>query len=524
VSDAGLPFAASRFTGSPRKLFLLLLAATLAFRLWLAWTMPITGDEAYFYWWGKVPDWGFYDHPPMVGWWLALLLALADAEWWLRLPAVLLPGTISLGVAWLLGGWGIRHHWLAAGAFLLLPASVWNVFITTDTPLAYFSFFSALAFLRAARDDDPRLYLLAGALLGLAFLSKYFAVLLGVAYFAHAAWRPTRKKLVGLALLAAAALPFVAINAWWNWGHCWANLMFNLYNRHESAGLSWKTPLLYAAMMLYLLTPPVFWLLWRRRARVVALARRSEMRALLCIGLAPLLLFAALSPVRVVGLHWVLSFLPFVMILLALSCEEGAFRRVTGFLAGCAALHVLGIGVIASLPLETWKETRLYDGIVLTFDSHELLRLLRPYETDYVFASDGYSNAVTLAYNARRYLPVFGEGSSHARHDDILTDFRPLEGGNILILRKSAPEPGDYAGYFREVDIRPLELRGATYHLVLGRGFNYSGYRSRVLARVREKYYAIPDWLPQGGCYFCERYFPEGGKGRAPDPGSRSGG
>jgi hypothetical protein len=24
--------------------------------------------EAFFYQWGVYPDWGYYDHPPMVGW------------------------------------------------------------------------------------------------------------------------------------------------------------------------------------------------------------------------------------------------------------------------------------------------------------------------------------------------------------------------------------------------------------------------------------------------------------------------
>ena len=54
--------------------FFILLAATLAFRFWLAGALPMTGDEAYFIRWGEVPDWGYYDHPPMVGWWLALLV------------------------------------------------------------------------------------------------------------------------------------------------------------------------------------------------------------------------------------------------------------------------------------------------------------------------------------------------------------------------------------------------------------------------------------------------------------------
>lgn len=491
-----------------RNFFLAALIATLAFRLWLAAVMPITGDEAYFIWWGKVPDWGFYDHPPMVGWWLALLLMVSDAEWWLRLPVLLQPGVLSVGIAWLLSSWNVRRHWLAATAFLLLPANVWNVFITTDTPLVYFSFFSGLAFLRAARGDDFRFYALAGVLLGLAFLSKYFSALLGIAYFAHVLWRPTRRKVAGLALLIAAALPFAAINLWWNWGHCWTNIMFNLYNRHEGAGLSWRTPLAYAGMMLYLLTPPALWLLWRRRAAIAAMNESGDRHALMLTALAPLALFAALSSVKQIGLHWVLSFLPFTMILLALAVEEATLRRIVRFLAAFAVLHVAAIAAAASLPLETWKKTRLYDGIVLTFESQKLLEQLKPYEQDYAFASDGYSSAVTLAYNARRYFLVFGEASSHARHDDILTDFRPLEGRNILVLRKSAPQQQEYAPYFREVEVRRVELRGASFHIVLGRGFDYPVYRDIVLAQVRDKYYAIPAWLPKGPCYFCEQYFP----------------
>ena len=505
AAPRGLP-AADAGDGAARRQFFLLLAATLAFRLWLAAAMPITGDEAYFIWWGRFPDWGFYDHPPMIGWWLAALLAVADAEWWLRLPAVLLPGVLAFGVVWQVEAWGVRRGWLAGAACLLLPAHVWNVFITTDTPLIYFSFFSALAFLRAVRDDAPRFYLLAGALLGLAFLSKYFAVLLGVAYVGHLLWRPTRGKALGLALVVAAALPFAAINLWWNWAHCWANLMFNLYNRHEGAGLSWKTPLLYAAMLAYLLTPPLAWLLWRRRAAGAVPAGARQ--ALPLIALAPLALFALLSPVRTIGLHWVLSFLPLALILLAVSVDGGTLRRLLRFLAAFAGLHVAAIAVVAQLPLETWKSSRLYDGIVLTFESQRLIEQLRPHENDFVLASDGYSNAVTLGYNARRYLPVFGEASSHARHDDILTDFRALDGRNILVLRKTPPAAADYAPYFAELEIRRFELRGATYFMVLGRRFDFAAYRERILAKVRDRYYAIPAWLPPGACYFCERYFP----------------
>ena len=32
-----------------------------------------------------------------------------------------------------------------------------------------------------------------------------------------------------------------------------------------------------------------------------------------------------------------------------------------------------------------------------------------------------------------------------------------------------------------------------------------------VLTQVRQRYYAVPGWLPVRACYFCDRYF--GGQG-----------
>ena len=267
-----------------RNRFFGLLAATLLFRFWLAAALPITGDEAYFIWWGKIPDWGFYDHPPMIGWWLAALLKVSDAEWWLRLPATLLPGVMAWATARVFKAQGEQVAWGAATLVLLSPLNVWNVIVTTDTALIYFSFFSALAFLRAARDDDWRYYGVAGLLLGGAVLSKYFAALLGFAYLVHALIRPNPRKWGGLALCYAMVLPALLLMAWWNAGHCWPNYMFNFVNRHGDAGLSWRTPLLYVVMMIYALTPPVLWLLVKRRAALAAFWAPGEGRALLLVA------------------------------------------------------------------------------------------------------------------------------------------------------------------------------------------------------------------------------------------------
>jgi len=497
---------------SAQRLFFAALGLTLGFRLWLAAVFPMTGDEAYFYWWGKFPDWGFYDHPPMIGWWLAALIVVSESEWWLRLPQVVQPALLALAVRWawprLWPAQAAQRDWIAL-LVLLAPVNVWNVFVTTDTALVYFSVLSGLAWLRAARDDDWRWYLVAGLLLAGAVLSKYFVALLGFAYLIDVLLRNVQEKRrgawLGLLIAYAACVPALALMAWWNAEWCWSNYLFNFVNRHDNnPGMRWQTSLIYVGMLAYMLTPPVLWAMFRRRP---AGADFADDRTLAVLALVPLALFALLSPVKTIGLHWVLSFVPFALLLAARRLSAAALPKFAVFFLGFAALHIAAALGVGKLPLETWQKQRIYPGLVLTFEPRALVERAAP--GDALLVSDGYSNGVTLGYNLRRYVPVLGLASSYARHDDILTDWRLHDGRDIVVLRKSEPKPDEYAPWFRSVTMEYFDHRGARYWVVRGTGFDYVAYRDSVLAEVKRRYYAIPSWLPQRSCYFCDRYFPE---------------
>jgi hypothetical protein len=493
-----------------RGAFYAALLLTLAFKLWLGRALPMTGDEAYFIYWGVYPDFGFYDHPPMIGWILALLLKLSRAEWVLRLPVIVLPALIALAMLQCLRPVDENKAYLAALAFLLLPVNVWNVLITTDTPLVLFSVVSTLCFAAALRHESDLLYAASGAMLGLAFLSKYFAVLLGLAYVCYVLMQPAgRRSWRGLAVVFACMFPFAALNAWWNYEHCWANLQFNVYNRHDDAGWSPQKPLLYALSVLYMMCPVALYHLWRGRAALRQEFAEPRTRLFMLAWLAPLAVFALLSPVKQIGLHWLLSFVPFFFIAAALVLSAAALRRSLVYLAAFSLIHVAAILGASLLPIEVWKWSRLYDGIVFHVKTAELLQQLEPYAGKYEFSADGFSPAVTASYASGRYFFVFGTASSHGRHDDILTDFKPLEGKNILVLRKNPPNPPDYAPYFAKVEYRQFELHGVNFYVVLGDAFDYRKYREQVLRPLRDRYYRMPSYLPLGHCYFCERYFPD---------------
>ncbi|MBX9848510.1 MAG: glycosyltransferase family 39 protein, partial [Rhodocyclaceae bacterium] len=403
---------------SSRRTFLIAALLTLAFRFWLAAVTPFTGDEAYFIWWGQWPDWGFYDHPPMIGWWLALLLQISHAEWWLRLPIIIQPVVLGLAVAAFLKPRFPNLAWGAATLFLLAPANVWNVFITTDTPLVYFSVLAGFAWLQARRAEDAdttawRWYVLAGLGLAGAVLSKYFAALLGFAFLVDTLYRPSQRKFVGLFIVYALTVPGIAMMAWWNAGHCWSNVMFNFYNRHHrgNTGLSWQTPLLYLSMMMYLLTPLWFWYLQRQRHAFAAVLRSREGRALAMLAIVPLALFVPLSIVRTIGLHWVLGFMPFLFLFIGTSSSAEDLRKYAKWTAWFSVPHFLFLAALILLPTTMWKDYALHDDIIFHREAKNIVATLRKdLPAGASIMARAYTPAALLSYHADEYLPTFGQG------------------------------------------------------------------------------------------------------------------
>jgi len=499
---------------NPGSLFKYALLATLAIKLVLAAVLPMSGDEAYFIVWAKHLDLGYYDHPPMVGWFLQLLLYLGSAEVIMRLPSILLATVIGIGIFQLLKPYDEAKASLAALLFLISPLNVLNVLVTTDTPLILFAFLSTAALYRALQNDNLIWYSLSGALLGMAFLSKYFAVLLGLAYFSY--WlisAKSKQRTRGFIFLYASLIPFVLVNVYWNYTHCWDNVLFNAINRHEGDHWSWAGMAFFWGAQIYLMTPPVIYYLYRHRAELVQKLKGGQLVLFGYVFVLPMAVFALLSLKKVIGMHWVLAFYPFLYVLLFVYLSREELLKTAKFMAWFTAAHLVVVAVIASQPLETWKGNRLYEGAVLMLEPEKIVEQILPYEQqDLLLATNSYSTSAIIAYHYGKDFFVFGDGSRHARQDDMNTDFRQYGGRNMLIMLKSAPELMEYVPFFNSVEAKQFTLRGATFYFVLGYGFDYASYRDTVLKPIKDKYYRIPDFLPHAPCYFCEKYFPEEGK------------
>ncbi len=176
-------------------------------------------DEAQYWLWGQELAFGYYSKPPMIGWVIAAFTVFSDAPFWVRLPAPLLHGVAALGMGWIAARlFGPRAALVTALLYVTLPmVALASLLISTDTIMFPFLIGAFGFYLRLLETRAPRDAVIAGVLLGLAFLSKYAAIYfplcgaLAALLFADA--RPGRK---GALLLLGAFVLTAAPNLIWN--------------------------------------------------------------------------------------------------------------------------------------------------------------------------------------------------------------------------------------------------------------------------------------------------------------------
>ena len=171
-----------------RPAFSIVLVITLLRWLLLAFDRTdLYVDESQYWLWGQEFAFGYYSKPPLIGWLIGAVTALAgsDSAFWVRMPGAALHGLTALILAaWAAKVMGRREAILTAAIYVTLPmAALGSLLISTDTVMAPFYAAALYFFARLTEARAPRFALLAGAAIGAAFMAKYAAVyfLIGVA-------------------------------------------------------------------------------------------------------------------------------------------------------------------------------------------------------------------------------------------------------------------------------------------------------------------------------------------------------
>ncbi len=251
----------------------------LALKLWFGLAVTPMGDEAYYWMWGQHLSWSYFDHPPLHGWLQGLVAAIFG---WSNISVRLLSWVSLGGTLWILWLWSARlapenregWFWHSAAIYLTIPVIyLMSTFAFHDHLLMFFVTASLYAFHGFADDWEEgrggwrKLYL-AAALLGLAVLTKYNGVFLGLGYAVWVLVRPKLRPLLLTPHLWLAALLAAAIQApviYWNLNAGLASFRFHLSDRPMA---HWGEPrfrqvLSYLGSMVLLLSPVLFLSLFR---------------------------------------------------------------------------------------------------------------------------------------------------------------------------------------------------------------------------------------------------------------------
>lgn len=302
---------------SLRVKFIAVWALLLLAKLWLALSLPLFGDEAFYALESRRLAWAYSDLPGLTAWLIRLGTEVGGQHALaIRAPFLLLGAVLPWLVVRIARRWfGEQAGWQAGLLALLMPLSgLMGVLALPDVPMLLAALLCLDAFAQLLRRVGTlaTLQLALGLALG-AFAHYRFALVL-LAGAAGLLCVPRGRALLreprlwwALLLGAAAWWPLLA----WNLDHAGAGLEFQLVDRHpwnpQLAGLWW--PLVQALAV----TPALFVLLlatlgetWRRRAEPA----QPQWPLLLGTGAVSVLgygVLAFLADSERVSFHWPLA-------------------------------------------------------------------------------------------------------------------------------------------------------------------------------------------------------------------------
>lgn len=374
------------------------------------------GDETYYWIWGQYPALSYYDHPPLLAWLQGALSILGWSSWSLRAGTwVTLSGVLALFWLWArrlapeapeLPFWRMSAIFMASPLFQIMTWVAIQDHLLILLCLAAGTFFLHFAekWETQGRLDRRALYA-AAALLGLAVLTKYNAIFLGLGFALFVLVRPRLRQLLRNPHLYLAALLSIALQApvfIWNAFQGFASYRYHLlerFNEGRPFEIAWYSPR-DAVLVNLLILSPFIWIAIARLAFVrpasdfEGRARALGFSAVMVSTIAILILSLFIYP------HFNWNIVAYILLLPLLF--RGMDRAwlfwphvALGLLFGAAMVYHFSVAPLATLVGRNEPSTASYYGWPEV--AAELGRLDGAQPADFV-ATPWYGDAAKLAF------------------------------------------------------------------------------------------------------------------------------
>ncbi|MBN1300714.1 MAG: glycosyltransferase family 39 protein [Melioribacteraceae bacterium] len=344
--------------------------------------IPITPQEAYYWYYSTHPDLSYFDHPPLTAYSIligtnifgdnSLGVKFMAVIWWL-LTNILLFKTIKKHLEY----YNIPQETGSIPAIGLILYNItvfgnlYSITMVPDTPLIFFWLLTFYSVQEAVRNNRKFWWLVAGIALGFALLSKYSAIIITGSVLLFLVFdKESRKHLLSpypyLALLLALLIFSPVII--WNHLNDWASFRFQFTERAQKAKpLQVKYFLQLVISQFFLLTPLVLTLLITTTASWIKNFRSEKSHNLVFyISLPVIIIFTAVSFKSLVKMNWLLP--GYVVLIIAVSAMKYYLflRKSRIFKAGIViSIIIVALGylimIVPNVPLgegNTWSGWR----------------------------------------------------------------------------------------------------------------------------------------------------------------------
>jgi len=376
----------------------------------VGFTLPLTGDEAYYWEWSRHLAWGYVDHPPLVAWTIAAFTAFGQTPGLVRLGFVLCGLVSSLALAGCASELtGDRRAGAVAALALALTPLASLAFGSASPDGPYLMFWSLALYFgaRAFKRDGLRDWALLGVAISGVLLSRVlgFALPFGIcAYALTPGVRHVWRRGLPLALAVAALLyaPFIA----WNATHDWVTLSFALVHRHEethSFDLHRVAVLLLTQAAAY--SPGIF-------IAMLVCAIRPRNAFLAWTAVPQLAIVTALAFVEKVEIHWIFGTLASLSAMLGVGYTQISHRMKIVWTTICVvpgAILVPAILAVSFAPVPIYTMVHRETGAqlrnggpfeIMTYAmvAKDVARLAK--ERDAIVMTDGYGLSSVMDFDA----------------------------------------------------------------------------------------------------------------------------
>ena len=438
---------------SKGKTVVYILLAFIVIRFLVCVLMGIQPQDAYYYYYAEHLALSYFDHPPMVAYFLKISTSIFGKEDYILKLTDLFFSTGTLYLFYLLAKkfLSIRKVYLVTlifGSSLLL--SLISINTTPDVPLMFFWTLTLLQILKALDRDKWYDWVLVGILFGLSFDSKYSGLILGACLILYLLLsnkhRPklwSYRPLIAFVFFALAISPVII----WNYQHDFASIKFQSSGRATAIStLSLMKPVnilgflgSQAALITFFafgVLMVIFWKSLKNIKQKITMNKDNQL-FLMCFSFPLFFMFFVLSPVYWVKINWIMPVYISGLILVGYLIKP---KAVKWSLIISGVLHIFGLIQVLFVPIpiksdDTWVGWEQLAEQVRPLD--------KAYPDHFFFADDHYKTSSIMNFYVEGRYFYGGNIIEHPalQYSIVDADLEHLDGKNAIMIDS---EPRDF--------------------------------------------------------------------------------